>query len=352
MNLIDIQSKANSLENDLRLLKVNELGLSNGGLSYYHFNLGKIKFYNQSNSVMLFRIIEKMKEKDLRKITLIDHGAGIGFFGLLAKKCGIGKIICHDLNKEMIHDCQIISANLGLKFDHFVTGDTSELLAYCKTNHLKVHGLASRNVIEHIHDLDLFFSQLNRIPGSEFVSMITTSANIHNPAVHLQHKRIHKHFEVQGSFTDMMKSEINYNMSGRSIRKRIFEEYAPEIKGGDLELCINNSRALDLKEIKEFIQVYRSSGVIPKLKEKLSNTMDPNSGSWIERLLPIKEYEIIAERNGFSLESLPGFYNNYYHSFFARLASRFLNFCILLLPSFHRTLSPFLALRFIRNRNL
>ncbi|MEP7197885.1 MAG: hypothetical protein ABI851_15310 [Saprospiraceae bacterium] len=348
MRLKELQKLANELEIALSALNLEELGLTDAGLSYFKFNLTKIKFNNQSNVYILYRILEKLTETDCSRISIIDHGAGIGFFGLLAKKCGIGQLICHDLSVEMIQDCRKISEALNLGFDHYVVGDTDVLVDYCKMNNLEIHGLASRNVIEHIPDLDLFFGLLRQLPGEELVLVFTTSANIHNPAVHYQHVQIHKQHEVDGPYVDMMKTSINKQNSGRNIRRKIITELAPEIAGDQLEECITNTRALSLEQIKIFVKEFQQTKIIPRLQEKLSNTRDPYSGTWIERLVSYSDYKIVALKNGFLTESLAGFYNSYYSKFLWRIAARSLNVVIKVLPMLHRNLSPFLALRFTR----
>lgn len=348
MKLTFIESQAVILEQKLRELKADTIGLTENGLSYYRFNLGKIKFNNQSNVQILFRILEKANERDPSELCLIDHGAGIGFWGLLARQCGIGNIICHDISDDMIHDCRILSENLGLGFQHYVKGDVNDLKEYCVNRNLVVDGLASRNVIEHVNDLDIFFSFLRALPGESLVMVITTSANIHNLAVHWQHKKIHSFYEHHGVHTDMMKGGLDASLSGRNVRKKIILEHAPQIVEPFISQLVTNTRGLEEKRIIEAVDLYLKTRIVPPLQEELSNTMEPYTGTWVERLVPFEKYAEAAARHHFMTESIPGFYNEYYRAPGARMAARFLNKLIRLFPSLHRNFSPFLAMRFIR----
>ncbi len=346
--LEDILAKARRVESDLRALDLNSLALTEIGKSYFQFNLTKLKFISEINSFILYHLIKEIKIADLSKITIIDHGAGIGFLGLLAKRIGVSKIICHDISSDMIHDCQIISEKFGVPFDHYVVGDTTELVNYCNYKGLVVHGLASRNVIEHVYDLNDFFSQLSQIPGKNFIMIITTSANIHNPVVHWQHKKIHHQYEYDGANTDMMKSDIQKDQSGRNVRKKIIKEIVKDINDFQLDQLITNTRGLVLEEIQEYARHFKLTGEVLSLKEKLSNTLDPYHRSWVERLVPWKDYKNISLKFGFEAKSIGGFYNKHYRSLGARIASSILNLFIIMLPAFHRNISPFLAMKFIR----
>ncbi len=349
MTQVYILKKSIELEKEIHAIDFKSLNLSPMGESYFQFNLGKLSFNNKANAISLYRIINQLKDKNIKDISVIDHGAGIGFFGLLAKKCGIGRIICHDISKDMIHDCKIISDYLGLSFDHYVVGDTDILLEYCKANNLFIDGFSSRNVIEHIPNLNLFFNYLSQLPHHKLVMMINTSANVHNPAVHRLHKKIHKEYEEVGSTNDMMRSRMDHERSGRKIRQRIILELNPEIESELLEIAIRNSRGLDIHQIEEMVKEIKLTGTVPSLIEKLSNTRDPYSGTWVERLVPFEEYCKIANQYGFKVVSLPGFYNQSYKDPFMKFAGIALNGLIKLLPFFHRTISPFLSMRFIHS---
>lgn len=347
MELNRILEYANELEKELVELDFRNMGLTTIGESYYEFNIGKLKFNNRANAISLLRILE-IVDKPVNELCIIDHGAGIGFFGLLAKKCGVGKILCHDISSDMIEDSRKISNKLNLAFDDYVTGDTDILLNYCLKTNLIVDGLSSRNVIEHIPDLNVFFSLLSKLPSRNLVLMITTSANVHNPAVHKLHKNIHNEYENVGAVTDMMRSKIETENSGRNVRKRIIQELISEISESDLEQCISNTRGLNLSEMKSFIEEFKKTGQVPMLKEKLSNTRDPYTGTWVERLVSYEDYKKIAETYGFRVESLAGFYNQNYRDPFLNVASGILNSIIKIVNPMHRFLSPFLAMRFIK----
>ncbi|MCC6815124.1 MAG: hypothetical protein IT267_01780 [Saprospiraceae bacterium] len=351
INLKEVIAHSKELESLILKINFKEIGLSKMGESYFAYNLEKLTYNNQSNVLSLTHILDKLPDKRIDELCLIDHGAGIGFFGLLAKKVGIGNIICHDLSEEMIHDCKIISKILNLEFNYYITGDTDSLVEFCKTNKLMVDGLSSRNVIEHIPDLDQFFELISHLPSSKLVLMISTSANIHNPVVHRLHRNIHKHYEWNGSSTNMTSGDYDKTNSGRNLRRKIIVKYLPELTENQLDKFINNTRGLTANQIINCINQYKLDKTFPVLTARFSNTRDPFTGTWVERLVPFYEYKLIVEKYGFTIESIPGFYNQNYKKLLFSLIAQVLNCIIKLIPNFHRTISPFLAMRMIKDSN-
>lgn len=338
-----IKKSSLDLAERLSNLDIAILGLSSLGHSYYEYNRTRMRFTSENNARILFHIIEKSKVP-LGKQTIIDHGGGLGYFALLCKSIGIQTVIYHDINLALTEDTKIISKHLNIPIDHYITGSTEALTEYCLTQPLSITGLGSRNVIEHIPDLNEFFKLLALISGKDKVFYFSTSANTHNPLVRWQHRKIHRQYEREGAYTDMSKDEINPENSGHYMRRTILLENG--FPADHLGKMIELTRGLDLSQILNTIASFKSTGALPSKHTDPTNTRDPYSGNWVERLLPFEEYKKAAAAAGFQSEFLPGFYDTNYKSFYKNFVSNILNLILSKTPFFTKEISPFLAMRF------
>jgi len=67
-------------------------------------------------------------------------------------------------------------------------------------------------------------------------------------------------------------------------------------------------------DILNAVSDYLINQKIPVPPPHPSNTCDPYTGSWSERLLTIAEYKLLYNRYGFKFEQYNGFYNSYENS--------------------------------------
>lgn len=343
----DLLRLSRSLETELVQLDFESLPIHESVKSYYRFDLTKIKYVSECNAYMLYHILSNT-DKPLKELLIIDHGAGLGFFSFLAKKLGL-QCICHDISNEYIEGIKVIGKKLKVIPDHFVTGDTDALIQYCNSNQLQADGLASRNVIEHIPDYKLFFKDLSSLSKPGFVSVITTSANIHNPLVKNIHVKIHAQYENTGSNTDMDNPTLNTDNCGIKIRTELIRKHFPKLDDQKiLQLAIVNRGFVEhqiLHRVSEFIK----TGKLPDPFPEPTNTCDPYTGAWVERLVPFGDYKIAAESCSFQFELLPGFYNTHYNSPIKNIVSKVLNLILKIKNPWTVNLSPFLAFRLIKS---
>jgi hypothetical protein len=68
---------------------------------------------------------------------------------------------------------------------------------------------------------------------------------------------------------------------------------------------------LQKKDILAAIEIYHKSGMLPIEPLDKFNTCHPETGSWTERILSLKEYKTIYQSNGFALTVNSGFYNEH-----------------------------------------
>ncbi len=343
MTYPEILKASLQLEKDLINLDFESLPIHEGVKSYYRFDLTKIRYVSECNAFILFHIL-KNSSKTISDNLIIDHGAGLGFFSFLVKRLGM-QCICHDISSEYIDGIKVIGKELYSLPDHFVIGDTDALIQYCQVNSLQPDGLGSRNVIEHIPDYKQFFSELNQLSKPGFAAVITTSANMHNPLVKRIHLKIHNQFENEGIITDMDNPTLNTSNCGIIMRSVLIRKHFPELNENVIIQLAKLNRGYMEQEIIARVSSYIQSGKLPAPFQEPSNTRDPATGAWVERLVSYSNYKKAAESSLFQFELVPGFYNTHYTSGIKNIVSQVLNLILKIKNPWSVNLSPFLAMK-------
>lgn len=339
----EILAAARQLEKDICQLDIQKLDVHEAVLSYLRFDLQKIQYVSECNAFMLYHILSDRQNINPQTL-IIDHGAGIGLFALLVKRMGLS-CLCHDISPEYIAGIKQLGHILNAQPDEYVVGDTNELVHFCRQGKLEVSALASRNVIEHLPDYKSFFKGIHQIASAGFTMLITTSANIHNPIVRHIHKKIHYQYENYGSNSDMDNPTLNSRNCGMALRKEILAESFPHLSDDILEVLAKNNRGFTKENILQRVQTYLNTGYLPDPLDHPTNTCDPITGVWVERLVPVADYRQAALDAGFRFQTLKGFYNTHYSKSVYNWAAQWMNKMLNLLPGDHVAFSPFLAMK-------
>lgn len=339
----NILETAKILAADIRKLPIENIPVHESVKSYFRFDLGKLDYVSECNAFMLYHCVEQLNAFG-KNTLIVDHGAGIGFFAMLVERMGWTSI-CHDISNEYMEGIKILGKQLSAEPRHYVVGDTDALIHYCLSSHLQPNALASRNVIEHLPDYAIFFRDLMKISSPGFSVVITTSANEHHPIVKWIHKKIHHQFENIGSNTDMDNPTLNSKSCGVLLRRDIISRHFPQFSEDKMQHLAQSTRGLMEASIIESVQNYIHHGIHPSPIPHPTNTRDPYNGVWVERLVPISDYEKAALQAGFAFQALMGFYNEYYSKVYKNVLTRILNFIIRWLPAHWVACSPFLAMK-------
>lgn len=253
-----------------------------------------------------------------QNICLVDYGAGNGIMGLLAKYAGIEKVFINDINADFINAAKQLSQQLNIFPDGFIEGDIESVQLYCKDPLPDI--IVGTDVIEHIYSLDDFFQSVKKINPA----MVTVMSTACNPA---------NHFKVKEFTRLQIKDEL---YGGTPEDGVLFGETAiePFIKiregiikahgGGKLSpeaisLLAKTTRGLKKEDIENAVDNYISHQAVPAVLLHPTNTCDPNTGSWSERLLRFDEYKKIYAAVGFELAVYDGFYNAFEKTIKSRL---------------------------------
>lgn len=242
----------------------------------------------------VLQLINKKKEN----IFLVDYGAGNGLLGLFAKFCGFGKIVQVDSSSSCTCSQQMLSEKLNLPIFENITGEVEELKKFVLN---PPDALVATDVIEHIYDLDNFLSTIKEI-NKDLVTVFTTASNDKNRWKKKRLMKFQKEDEWKGSVSEP---------AFRAVRTNIIKKEMPELSYSELRLLVTRTRGLHKKDILLACEKYKTDGSIPALINHLTNTCDPISGSWTERILSYNEYDKLFIKNDFSLTIKNGFYNEF-----------------------------------------
>lgn len=331
------------LEKKLLNLNYQSLPLSDYGKRYYAYDLRKLTYMLQSYVFMILWAQYKSKKK-FSELTLLDHGGGIGMLSLLAKLAGIKTVIHQDINLVISHDAKLISEQLGIQLDYFVTGNTNDFVAFANSNKLNLNIVGSRNVIEHVYDLNLFFEEISKIESDKLIVFLSTTANEKNPLVNWYTKKQQRIYEQKGSPVAWGEKKIDPENSGINQRKRIIETAFPSLSETEKMKLAKATRGRIKEDVIADVKKYIDSGVFPKELKHPTNTCSPESGSWVEHLLPLIDYKVMIEKNNFTFDYINGFYNTNYHQKILNWITPLVNFKIKIFGKRGTFLSPFISM--------
>ncbi|MBL0048717.1 MAG: hypothetical protein IPP32_11555 [Bacteroidetes bacterium] len=338
-----LNAAAEKLEAMLLQLDYKSLNLSDYGKRYYAYDLRKLTYMLQSYVFMLLWAQYKSGKK-FNELTLLDHGGGVGMLSLLAKLAGCKTVIHQDLNPVISADAKRIADTLNIPIDYFINGDTPEFVAFVNANKLNLNILGSRNVIEHVYDLNLFFTETAKIQSDKLILFLSTTANEKNPLVNTYTKGLQRKFELKGNPVAWGEKELDRENSGINQRKRIIKNAFPAIAETENLRLAAATRGRIKADIIADVQAYLKNGSMPIELAHPTNTCSPESGSWVEHLLPLNDYKAMLEQNGFKFDFINGFYNTNYPQAYLNLITPTINLAIRSLKKGGTFLAPFISI--------
>ena len=278
-------------------------------------------------------------EKNVEELCLLDFGTGNGLLACFAKYCGVEKVIGVDYTKSFIDAAQKLSIALKLDIE-FIETDENNFYELLNTN--KPNVIIGTDVIEHIYSLDTFIKNCKLLNPS--VQMVFTTASVNENYFKAQNLR---KLQLQDEFVSSNKNQSNYLYAGLSfleIRKKIIQESFPKLNKTEISLLATKTRGLKKDDIELVVKNYLNKNQLPEILNHPTNTCDPITGSWTERLLSIKEYKALFDKENFSIEIKKGFYNQWQKGI-KNLVAKILNRCILILGKKGIVISPFIFLQ-------
>jgi len=239
---------------------------------------------------------------------LVDYGGGHGLLACLAKEAGFRRVIYNDIFEGCLKDACALAQHLACPPDDYVCGDIYAVKECLSMKPVGSCALVSINVIEHIYDMDDFIRVASSLSNGPMTLVLSTSANPLNPIVRRRHFRQHREWE----FTDGP-HESSYPMDTvrafLSVRRDIVRERGPQLSEIEVEELAVATRGLRKNDIEKCVKRYEETRIIPIKPDHPTNTCDPLTGSWQERLLDIRAVGRRLEASGLSVKILGGYYS-------------------------------------------
>lgn len=306
-----IQGRATDLYDRIRRINTNKLGMPDHCLEYFKSSHSSRLFFSiETSAHLLYRSI-KMSGKGPDKMILMDYGAGVGTLYLLAKMVGFKKVIYNDHLEDWQKSAQLVAEAAGIAIDHYIVGDIEDCLTGIGRLGLSCDLIASRNVIEHIYRLDLFYNAIHeKQPGALIYS--STTANKNNPASVAKHILWHRKWEKVY----------------KGKRLVVIQWQAPGLSAAKTNALAASTRGLAGDDLKEAIEEYRRTGKMPDPSVYGSNTCDPANGVWAEHLLSEGEYRTLINEDVYHISFEAGFWDTHYTSAYKNKLCKLLNWKI------------------------
>jgi 2-polyprenyl-3-methyl-5-hydroxy-6-metoxy-1,4-benzoquinol methylase len=263
------------------------------------------------------------------ELTLIDYGGGSGFLSLLAKEAGVKQVVYIDLNPQSVETVKVLKQQLNTGPDTVLQGGSDTLADECNARQITPQLLIATDLIEHIYDLERFFSDLYRI-NPEMEMIFTTASNPYNPVIKHRLRKFMQDCESGKAVTP-----------GYYIRRKTFIKGTyPDMPEEQVEAWSQCTRGLTYEDIGKTIDINHRP-----VPEDKYNTCDPETGNWAERILSIRYYKELLGLYSYGLTVQKGFYNIHRGNVFASFLFRCANALVRYSGPLGLFLAPYITLR-------
>jgi len=300
-----------NLFSKMLILNTQNLNISEYNKSYIQKYFKSYSYYMSLYSQLFLKTFKKLT-KPVSECTFVDYGGGCGMLSYLAKEIGFKTVVYNDINRVSVHDTQIISGSLHIPIDYYISGDAEEFIYKIKLLDIKPDLICSFDVLEHIYNIESCITTLSKI-NSDFTLLFMTSANPENPFIACRLKKLHIRSEYKEVVNNIRKGDIYINTSFLQERREIIGNKFPELDVREINFLASKSRGLRKDDIEKMVSDYIETGEIVYKINHPTNTCDPYTGSWTEKLIDIKQLKYFIKKINLNVElsnSLYGYSTN------------------------------------------
>ena len=263
-------------------------------------------FYESVYSQLLQKAI-RILNRPVKESTFIDYGGGCGILSLIAKEAGFRTVVYNDIYDKSVIDAGLISKTLDLEADHYFCGDLDELINELKLHRIDPDLICSFDVLEHIYDLSDWLRSLS--VADSFSLLFMSGANPVNPFIVRRLKKIHKIAEYHGSNKNIRIKDDFLNTSFLKQREIIIRERFPDLSKKDVNMLAKETRGRRKNDIEEIVINCIKTGIINYKMSHPTNTCDPYTGSWAEKLIDLKQIRSLLNELNMTCKITNSFYS-------------------------------------------
>jgi len=341
--LSEVDAAAGRLYDKLADIEPTRLNISEYNQRYLRNQVQKLRGVIERCAFLLSWSLAD-NARPLEDFVFVDYGGGTGILAMLAKEFGIGKVLYSDIYDVSCRDAAVLAECVGLRAEHYVEGSIEELIRFSHDHHYSVDALACFGVIEHIYDIDDYLAKLGRLSNGGMTAVLASAANKHNPVSKWVFSRHHKRAEYQDRKRKWGQKERDHVEAFFTLRCKIISEHAPSLPDSEVSRLATATRGLIQDEIRACVDRYLESAELPKAPEHPTNTCDPYTGNWAERLMDTRELQTTLVRAGFAARVLSGYCWDFESSRIKSLAGSVLNLAIRMFGRQGLRLAPFYVL--------
>ncbi|MFK8104132.1 MAG: methyltransferase domain-containing protein [Saprospiraceae bacterium] len=309
--LIEILSAAaQRLETKLNRLNLEALAISPYIRKYAKHHLTNLEHSLQMYTYLLYLALDQ-HPIDREKMVVVDYGGGTGILSFLAAELGFAKVIYNDIYEVCCHDAQVLAEALGYEIT-FVKGEVTDVIHYCETESLACQVVLSSEVIEHVYEIENLLKALPRLGKNTALRIVLeTAANSLNPVINRRLKKAQQTVDQLDREMYPGKKEQDSLQAYATIRKQLLKAFTTnQLSEQEVEQLSKLTRGKIKKDIEAAAKSYLTTGILPQPIDHPTNTCDPLTGNWCEKLMnPYQLNEILA-RQGCTTKVLQGFYGS------------------------------------------
>jgi len=297
-----------SVLSDISKLDLLSLGVSEYNRIYIENKLKKPHYEICVGSYMLGEYIGFLGDARGDAV-LIDYGAGSGLAYFAAKRLGIGRVIYCDIFEQSCQDAKRIADALGIDLEAFICGDLADVNRCLTQRGLHASGLISHNVIEHVYDMDKLFRNIGELANRSVFVWLSTAANPfrRKTAAELSCHALRVENETREAAVGH--KQRNALQAYKDIRRDIIREARTELDQDTVDVLAERTRGLNQTDIRDFLKNFHEGDTIDIVPSHPTNTCDPLTGNWAERMMDPFELTRDAQNYGLSLEVRPGLWS-------------------------------------------
>jgi 2-polyprenyl-3-methyl-5-hydroxy-6-metoxy-1,4-benzoquinol methylase len=286
-------------------LNPQNLNISENTREYLLKYKNNYSYYMSAYSQLLQKALQKIN-KSVDECIFVDYGGGCGILSLLAKLAGFRIVIYNDLYKRSLTDAKIISKELNIPVDYYICGDAEDFVDQIERLNIEPDLICSFNVLEHIYNLESWIKTISKIQN--FSLLFMTTANPRNPFIANRIKKLHKISEYQGGEKNIRLNDIYLNTSFLKQRETIIRNMFPDLNNIEVELLSRTSRGLRSDDIEKMVREYLETGETTYNIDHKTNTCDPYTGSWTEKLIDLKRLKKFCSGNNLLTDLTSSYY--------------------------------------------
>ena len=297
-----------SVLEDIAKLDLKELGVSEYNQIYIQTKLRKPHYEMCVASYMLGEFTNHTGS-DHDNAVLVDYGAGSGLACFAAKRLGIKHVVYCDIFEQSCKDAKLIGDAIGVTIDQYVCGDLPDTHQWIRSNGLQASGVISHNVIEHVYSMNELFDFIGQIAERDTFVWLSTAANPFRKKTQAELAKHANRVETQTREPAPGHKERNALEAYRDIRHSIVKQARPELDDETLNLIADRTRGMRQDDILAFLASYTAGDTITIEPDHPTNTCDPLTGNWAERMMDPFQLVQDAKRHDLDLQVRPGLWS-------------------------------------------